>query len=133
MGIQDNKALIHDYFDSFRTGRPPLPELLHEEVSWWVPPASRLGGLYEGKAAVLELMQRGVALYDTGVPMQIDVEQLIAEGDRVSAQVTIEARTAQGEAYCNHYHFAFRIRDGRIGEVREYVDTLYAERKLFSC
>ena len=40
-------------------------------------------------------------------------------------------KTASGEPYRNHYHFFFRIRGGRILSVKEYVDTLYAQRMLF--
>jgi ketosteroid isomerase-like protein len=133
MGLDDNKAVIGRYFDAIRAGSPDLPELLCDDVTWWVPEASSLGGLHEGKAAVLGLIQRGALLYDTSVPMQVVVDRLVAEGDRVCAEVSITARTAGGDDYRNQYHFAFGIRDGRIAEVREYVDTLYAERKLFAC
>ena len=56
---------------------------------------------------------------------------MIAEGPRVAVQLVIDARTARGEPYHNHYHFAFEVRDGRIRAVREYVDTLYVQQKLF--
>lgn len=133
MGIEENKALICRYFDAIRTGEPPLPDLLSDDITWWVPAASPMGGLYEGKAAVLGLMRSGADLYDPSTPMKVELTRLVAEGDDVCARVTIEARTARGEQYRNHYHFAFCVRDGRIAEVREYVDTLYAERKLFAC
>ena len=44
---------------------------------------------------------------------------------------TLAGRTASGDPYENHYHFAFRLEDGRIREVREHLDTLYAQQKLF--
>ena len=81
--------------------------------------------------AVLGLMAGGVGLYDASTPMQIEIERMVAVGDRVCVELVLEARTARGEDYRNHYHFAFRLRDGRICAVREYVDTLYAQRKLF--
>ncbi len=34
--------------------------------------------------------------------------------------------------YRNDYHFAFRVQDGRIAAVREYVDTKYADEMLFA-
>jgi ketosteroid isomerase-like protein len=132
MSTADNKRLIRRYFDAMRSGDPELSDLLSNDVSWWSPPSSKLGGLHAGKAAVLELMASGVGLYDTSYPMDVRIEQMIAEDDWVSVQMILEARTAQGERYHNHYHFAFRIRDGRIREVREHLDTLYAQQKLFS-
>ena len=45
--------------------------------------------------------------------------------------ITLKSRRVSGEPYRNHYHFVFRIRDGGIVAVKEYVDTLYVQRKLF--
>jgi len=127
-----NKALVRSYLDAMTRGDPALPELLADDVTWWVPPSSPLGGLREGKARVLELMASGVGLYDTSVPFRIEVEVIVAEGDWVAVQMVMSARTAKGAPYRNFYHFAFRVRDGRICAVREYVDTLYAQQTLFA-
>ena len=62
--------------------------------------------------------------------MEIDVAALVAEGERVCAEVELRAAAADGSPYCNQYHFAFRVRDGRIVEVREYVDTKYVHDVL---
>jgi hypothetical protein len=126
-----NKQVVRSYLRAMSSGDPSLPELLTDDVTWWVPPSSPLGGLREGKAQVLELMASGVGLYDTSVPFAIEVEAMIAEGDAVAVQLTIRARTAKGQAYLNYYHFAFHVRGERICAVKEYVDTLYAQRLLF--
>lgn len=131
MSTQESKALVRDYFAKMASGDPSIPELLADDVTWWVPQSSPLGGLHEGKDAVLALMGGGTDLYDAKTPMQIQIEEMVAEGDSVAVQVVIEARTAQGEPYRNHYHFAFRVSGGRIAAVKEYVDTLYAQQKLF--
>jgi ketosteroid isomerase-like protein len=44
----------------------------------------------------------------------------------------VQARTARGGAYANHYCGLFVVRAGRIAEVREYLDTAYAQRTLFA-
>jgi uncharacterized protein len=130
VSTEETKALVQRYFDAMRTGSPALADLLADDVTWWVPPSSPLGGLHEGRAKVLALMAQGVGLYDG--PLAITIESLIAEGDRAAVQVVIDGRTAKGEPYHNFYHFAFRVRDGKIRAVREYVDTLYAQQKLFA-
>ena len=131
MSAEANKAVIRDYFERVQRGDPAVADLIAEDASWWVPPASPLGGVYEGKARVLELMGSGVDLYDPAVPMQIQVEEMVAEGAWVCVPLVLEAATARGEPYRNHYHFAFRLRDGKIIIAKEYVDTLYAQRMLF--
>jgi len=128
----ENKQVVRRYFEAMRTGAAELPELLSDDVTWWVPPSSELAGLHAGKPAVLRLMAGGTDLYDASQPMQVEIERMVAEDDWVAVQMTLEARTAAGEDYRNHYHFAFRLCEGRICEVREHLDTLYAQRKLFS-
>ena len=128
----DSKAVVERYFEAMRSGDSGLPDLLADDVTWWVPEASPLGGTHAGKDAVLALMASGTELFDPAVPLDMTIESIIAEGERVAVQLVIDARTAKSEPYHNHYHFAFEVRDGRIGAVREYVDTLYVQQKLFS-
>lgn len=132
MSTSPEKALVLDYFEKMRTGDPGLPELLHDDVTWWVPPGSDMAGTYEGKAKVLEFMGGAVDLYSQEHPMTVTLEHVVAEGDRVCVEFVLEAKTARGLDYRNHYHFAFRIQDGRIREVREYVDTKTAHELLFA-
>ncbi len=132
MDAAESKAVVTRYFEALRTGDPGLPDLLTDDVSWWVPDASPLGGLREGKEAVLALISSGADLYDMSVPFEVTIESIIAEDNRVAVQLVIEARTAKGEPYRNDYHFAFELQDGRIRAVREYLDTLYVQRMLFT-
>ena len=64
MSSEATRALIRRYFDAMRAASRELPDLLTDDVSWWVPPSSPLGGLHAGKAKVLALMAQGVGLYD---------------------------------------------------------------------
>lgn len=129
--VEASKQAIWDYFEKMRTGESGTADLFTEDVTWWVPPSLPLAGTYEGREAVVTMMAEGIHLYDMTTPMQVDVLEMVAEPDRVCVQLVIRARTAKGEDYENHYHFAFRLREGKICAVREYVDTLYAQRKLF--
>lgn len=131
MGADASRAVVQRYFERMAAGDPAVTELLADDVSWWVPPSSPLAGLHEGREAVLALMGQGVALYDPATPMRFEVQRTIAEGEWVAVELVLRARTARGEDYANVYHFAFRVVDGRIREVREHVDTLYAQRMLF--
>ena len=130
MGAAEAKKLIKTYFKLIATGSPKLPDLLADDVTWWVPPGSDMAGLYEGKAKVLELMGSGVGLYDQSSPMVIDVEEMVAEGNTVCVQFVLSAKTAKGRDYRNHYHFVFKLRRGKISAVKEYVDTKYAHDVL---
>lgn len=47
----------------------------------------------------------------------------MAEGDFVVAQVRGQARKKDGTPYNNTYCHVFRLRDGKIIAVNEYMDT----------
>ena len=132
MGSAENKRFVKEYFERVSSGDPSVLDALTDDVNWWVPPGSDMAGLYEGKEAVIGLFMKGTGLYSQTEPMKIRVEELVAEADTVCAQVIIEAKTAKGREYRNHYHFVFKLRDGKIRAVKEYVDTQYAHQVLFS-
>ena len=46
-------------------------------------------------------------------------------------QLVLSAKTARGENYRNHYHFAFRVRGEHICEVKEYVESYTDADVLF--
>jgi ketosteroid isomerase-like protein len=130
MGTDASRALIREYLARVSAGDPRLPELLADDVEWWVPPGSKLGGTRTGKPAVLELLAGALALFSADHPPRIEVERIVAEGERVCVQFVLEARTAAGREYRNAYHLAFEVRGGRIARVKEYVDTAYANDVL---
>jgi len=129
MGIEENKLLVREYFRRMQAGEATVAEMMAEDITWWVPQSSELGGTHRGKAAVLALMGKGVDLYR--LPLQVTIDEMVAERDQVCVQLVVEAKTAAGLPYRNDYHFAFRIRDGKLAAVREYLDTKYAFDLLF--
>ncbi len=128
MSSEDSKAIVRAYFEALRTGDAGLADLLADDVSWWVPPGSDYAGTHEGKTAVLSFLGGGVGYYAEDEPMVVEIQSIIAEGGQVACEFTLEATTASGKAYKNHYHFAFEIEGGRIRRVREYLDTHYAHQ-----
>jgi len=124
-------ALVDRYFDCVPRGDPAVAELLAEDIVWRTPASSPLPGPFEGRPAVLELMGAGVGLYDAETPLDMRCLAMAASADRVFAEMEIRGRTQAGEAYENAYVFVFTLRDDRIVEVHEHLDTLYAQRKLF--
>ncbi len=52
-----------------------------------------------------------------------DFTGLHVAGDHVVAEHRMSATLANGRSYVNDYCFVFRVADGRIAGVREYMDT----------
>jgi len=133
MSSAENKQVIRTYFDALGKGDfPTALGFFADDITWWVLPSSPLAGTYQGKERVMELFGKGTALYDASTPLVPELVGMVAEDDKVAAEVVISGRTAKGEDYRNHYHFLFEVRDGKITGAREYVDTLHAQRTLFA-
>lgn len=56
--------------------------------------------------------------------------RLVAEGELVVVEAHGRNITKAGEAYNNMYCFVFRLADGQIREVTEYMDTAVVNRVL---
>ncbi|MCY0987141.1 nuclear transport factor 2 family protein [Nannocystis sp. ILAH1] len=84
-------------------------------------------GTYRGKA---DIMSNYVPLLLARLdgPIKITVTNAIAEGDQVFVEAQGESRTKDGLSYNNLYGIVLRMRDGKIAEIREYMDTELVKR-----
>jgi ketosteroid isomerase-like protein len=133
METERNRQVVRRYFDAVNSGDiDTISSLFDDEVSFWVPPSLPDGVEFRGKDAVMKLFTESVGLYDTEAGLSVTIHSLTADEDRVAAELVIRSRAAAGGApYENWYHFLFRIRDGKIVQIREHLDSLYAFRALF--
>jgi ketosteroid isomerase-like protein len=58
------------------------------------------------------------------------IHELIADGDRVCARTDSFAPMRGGGVYNNRYHWIVGLADGRITEIYESLDTLYARETI---
>jgi ketosteroid isomerase-like protein len=56
--------------------------------------------------------------------LEMTVIGMVAEGDKVAAEIRSHADLTDGRVYENQYHMLFIVRQGKIVEVKEYADTL---------
>jgi ketosteroid isomerase-like protein len=56
-------------------------------------------------------------------PVKITAERIIAEGNFVVVEARGDNLTKTGKPYCNRYCFVFRVCDGKLKELTEYLDT----------
>ena len=134
MSIEANKAVVRRYFKAIEAADyDTIEKLLADEVRFWLPPSVPDGAELAGRADIMRNIRESIAgLYDVRVGLRPEIRHLTAEDDRVAAELVIRGRgKASGRDYENHYHFLFVIRDGRIAEFHEHLDTLYAFRALF--
>lgn len=119
----ENKRLIQGIFDALSTGDSrPFVSLLADDVSWTVMGRTPWSGTYRGKPAVLEdlLGQLGARLEGR---YRATADRILADGDYVIVQARGLATTKTGIEYNNEYCFVYRLENGTIKEVVEYLDT----------
>jgi ketosteroid isomerase-like protein len=134
VSVEANKAVVRRYFKAIEDADyDSIEKLLADEVRFWLPPSVPDGAELAGRHDIMRNIRESIAgLYDVGVGLHPEIRHLTAEDDRVAAELVIRGRSkASGRDYENHYHFLFVIRDGRIAEFHEHLDTLYAFRALF--
>jgi len=78
----------------------------------------------QGKQKVLKGLRNAlVARLENGGAIAMTIEHLIAEGEYVAEQSHGKARTKDGKDYNNTYCRVWRITDGKIRAMQEYLDT----------
>jgi ketosteroid isomerase-like protein len=130
MATAENKAIVHTFFAAGNEGDLTRAlALLADDVTWTNIGTTRFSGTYEGKQAVVDdLLGSVFGRLQGGIRSTID--NVVAEGEFVVVQSRGRATTRNGDAYDNTYCHVFRIRNGRIVAVTEYLDTELATRVL---
>jgi len=132
MSIEQNKKIVIDFLDTL-PNEPDLAIRWFAEDGVWEatyanPEFSSMSG-FKNKEELLE-MYRGIG--NLLQNLKFIVKGLTAEDDRVAAQVETKSNLADGTMYNNIYHMLFELENEKIKAIREYSDTLYAERVLGS-
>lgn len=87
----------------------------------------------QGKEKVLKGLRNAlVARLENNGAIAMTIEHLIAEGDFVAEQARGVARTKDGKDYNNAYCRVWRISDGKIRAMSEYLDTELVRSCLLS-
>jgi len=108
-----------------------IRSLFDEGATWQLFGDLPFSGTWHGRDAVIdEFLAGALSLYEPG-SIGLEITGLVVDGEQAVVEWTSRARTRQGEPYENFCIGVFTVRDGRIQTVREYMDTLYAQRKLF--
>ncbi|RXZ65280.1 nuclear transport factor 2 family protein [Pelagerythrobacter rhizovicinus] len=127
-----NRELLTRAFAGLEQGDPgAFLSLFGEDIEWRVMGSSHWSKTIRGLAAV-ERDLVGPLLARLEGPYRNIPELILADGDHVVVLARGDAQTVEGKRYDNDYCFVFRLADGRIVEVREYMDTKLADAALGS-
>lgn len=130
MSAADNKKLIEDLFAAIAAGNRTLfMETLADDVEMRITGHYSWSQTFKGKAALTRgLYQYLATLVADGrrtIPFNI-----VAGGDHVVVEAIGEMQTKAGVPYNNDYCLIYRLKDGKIVEIREYCDSALTEKVL---
>ena len=121
MSTEDNKRLIVDFQDRVRAGDiDHAYELITDDFCWEIMGDSVIGGRHD-KEGFRKILRAVSTVFPE--PPHWDPIGLIAEGDRVAAEAQASGTAYSGFEYRNRYHMLVTCRDGKMCEVKEFMDT----------
>lgn len=119
--IEANKALVSEFLQAMSNGdTEALLNAYADDGYVHTMGNTLISGKYD-KAAIRAFADGIYDAFPQGI--QFAVKSMTAEGDRVSVEAESVGEHASGQTYNNFYHFMFRVRDGKVASLTEYLDT----------
>jgi ketosteroid isomerase-like protein len=130
MGAAENKKLLQHIFEEMAKGNSePLVASMADDFCWIVSGTTEWSRSYKGKHTVLTELFGALRARIAG-RMKTVAHRFIAEGDYVVVEARGNNTTRSGMPYNNSYCFVFRVVDGQLKEVTEYMDTVLVSTAL---
>ena len=124
---KNNKEIATEFFNSLSSGTEDYLDFYTDDSIIWTAGDNAIGGT-RTKEEIIEFAQGILAAFPDGITFNIT--GMTAEDDRVAVEVSGESIHASGQPYNNKYHFLLIIRDGKIIQLKEYMDTQLAAKIL---
>jgi len=123
MNEEENKKTVFDAYSALGSGNgAKYLEYLSDNILCTLYGNHRLSGVYQNKQEILERM---VPLFREKLtaPPRLHIKTILAEGDIVIIEMEGEGKAKDGRDYNNHYCFFVKVKNGKIIETREHMDT----------
>lgn len=122
MGIEKNIQTVKDFFAAIGRGdREGLLALVAEDIEWIIPGEEwPLAGTHRGHAGLADLLETA----SNSIEASTETREFVAQGDRILVVGYARGKMkATNKRFEDDWIFAITVRDGRLTNIREYVDT----------
>jgi ketosteroid isomerase-like protein len=122
MSIQENIQVVKDFFAAMGGGdRQGLLALCADDFEWIIPGEDwPLAGTHRGHAGLADVLEKACAELETSM----EPPEFVAQGDRVLVVGFATGKVkATNRTFEDHFVFAITVRNGKLANIREYVDT----------
>ena len=122
MSIKNNVETVKEFFAAIGRGDSQgLLALSAEDIEWIIPGQDwPLAGTHRGHAGLTALLQKASETVETST----EPSEYVAQGDRVLVVGFATGKIkATNRTFEDHWVFDIAVRNGKLTNVREYVDT----------
>ena len=122
MSTQENAQIVKDFLAAMGRGdTQALLALSAEDIEWIIPGEGwPLAGTHRGHAALADLLQKASETMETFT----EPREFVAQGDRVLVVGFARGRIiATNKTFEDDWIFAITVRNGKLTNIREYIDT----------
>jgi uncharacterized protein len=123
MSIRKNVQIVKDFFTAMGgSDRQALLALCAEDIEWIIPGEDwPLAGTHRGHAGLQDLLQKASEKVETSV---MEHREYVAQGDRVLVVGFARGKIkATNKTWEDDWVFAITVRNGKLTNIREYIDT----------
>jgi uncharacterized protein len=122
MSTDTNVQTVKDFFAAIGGGdKQGLLALVAEDIEWIIPGEDwPLAGTHRGHAELADLLETASKTMETST----EPREFVAQGDRVLVVGFAKGKVkATNKTFEDDWIFAITVRDGKLTNIREYVDT----------
>ena len=123
MSIEENVQVVKDFFAAMGSyNKQDLLALVAEDVEWIVPGEDwPLAGTHRGHAGLAAVLRKASEEVEMTYP---EPPEFVAQGDRVLViGIATGKIKATNKPFKDDWVFDITVRDGKVTNIREYIDT----------
>lgn len=123
MSTEGNVRIVKDFFAAIGRGdEQALLALAAENIEWIIPGEDwPLAGTHRGHAGLANVLQKASNEVEMTYP---EPPEFVAQGDRVLViGVATGKIKATNKTFKDDWVFAITVRNGKLANIREYIDT----------
>ena len=123
MSVEENVQIVEDFFAAMGGhNKQDLLALVAEDIEWIIPGEDwPLAGTHRGHAELEAVLQKASEEIEMTYP---EPPEFVAQGDRVMVVGVATGKIkATNKKWEDHWVFDITVRNGKLTNVREYIDT----------
>jgi uncharacterized protein len=123
MRTQENVQIVKDFFAAMGShNKQDLLALVAEDIEWIIPGEDwPLAGTHRGHAELAAVLQKASEEVEMTYP---EPPEFVAQGDRVLVVGVATGKIkATNKPFKDDWVFDITVRDGKVKNIREYIDT----------